>query len=129
LQYSFSGNRPTTAAPLVAGRAIKFTTDPPNHTTANPGSGDAGAAFSFGSPAPNPANPGTVLTFALPYAGHTRVDLYDVMGRRVASLLDKDLAAGRHNLQVDGSAMANGIYFAVLRFEGQSLTRKILILK
>jgi hypothetical protein len=128
LQYSFSHNLAPSAAPLVTGRAIKFTTDAPSHTIASPPPEPA-ATFSFGSPIPNPANPGTVLTFALPREGHVRVDLYDVMGRRAAQLLEADLVAGAHSLPVNGASLANGIYFAVLRFEGQALTQKILILK
>jgi hypothetical protein len=128
LQYSFSHNLPSSAAPLVTGRAIKFTTDAPT-TTLAAREPVIPTTLSFGSPSPNPANPGTVLTFRLPAAGRVHVDLYDLMGRKAATLLDADLTAGSHNLPVNGAALANGMYFAVLRYDGQALTQKILILK
>jgi hypothetical protein len=130
LQYSFSQNLPTTAAPLATGRAVKFTTNPPVQGSSQSGStGNLISKLSFDSPMPNPANPGTVLSFMIPSSGLVRVELYDLMGRRVSSLLEAEFAAGSHLLTVDGTKLANGIYFAVLRYEGQALTRKILFLK
>jgi hypothetical protein len=126
LQYVYSNTYPSAAAPLAAGRAIKITTDPPVHTTQMIASG---SALRFEAPQPNPANPGTMLQFTLPRAGRATLALYNTLGARVALLANNDLAAGTHRLTLNGGNMASGLYFAVLRFEGEMLTQKVLILK
>lgn len=65
--------------------------------------------------APNPFNPQTSLRFSLPSAGHVTLTIHDVAGRTIATLLDRDLEAGWHSAEFNGSNLASGIYLAVLR--------------
>ena len=83
---------------------------------------------------PNPFNPTTEISFTLARAGLTRVSVYDVAGRRVTTLLDDRLAAGRHQVSWNGSdasgrELASGAYFVQLLTADRTETRKLILLK
>ncbi len=85
---------------------------------------------------PNPFNPATELVFALEGAGAipTRIDLYDLLGRRVRRLHDGPLAAGRHALPWNGrddagAPVAGGIYLAMVRAGDDTRTLKLSLVK
>jgi hypothetical protein len=80
-------------------------------------------AFQMDAPYPNPARERTVIGYQLPAASRTKLDLYNINGQRVATLVDGTQSAGRHsiawNLRNDkGCAVANGVY--VLRLTAGS---------
>ncbi|TKJ40753.1 hypothetical protein CEE37_07250 [candidate division LCP-89 bacterium B3_LCP] len=130
LQYAYSNEYPSSSAVLEDGRAIKITTSPPDQFGDVPdGAGGEIDEAKFFAPSPNPANPSTSLRFVIPHDGYISMILYNAMGQRVATLFDGDMAAGMHRLDVDGTSLASGIYFAVLRFEDVLLNQKVLILK
>jgi DNA-binding beta-propeller fold protein YncE len=98
-----------------------------------------GVAASFGShlrlsvelPRPNPTGGYTTVAFTLPAAGHARVDIVDVSGRRVATVLDRMLGAGSHRVGWDGledggRGVAGGVYFVRVESGGEGVTRKIV---
>ena len=60
---------------------------------------------------PNPFNPATVVTFSLPTADQIRLDVYDVTGRRVRTLVDSRLSAGQHEVQFDAMNLPSGVYY------------------
>jgi hypothetical protein len=81
---------------------------------------------------PNPFNPNTTIAFELPVATHAVVEVFDVRGRSVKRLLDRDLAAGRHDVVWDGRdrrgrSAASGVYFYRLNVDGQSTFRKMVL--
>jgi hypothetical protein len=83
---------------------------------------------------PNPFNPSTTLRFALPAAGRARLSVYDATGRRVAVLVEGELAAGWHQAVWDGRdasghALASGVYLARLEAGSEVRARKLLLLK
>jgi hypothetical protein len=83
---------------------------------------------------PNPFNPQTTIRFALSEAGHVRLTVYDVLGRRVASLIDQPLAAGPHAVQWDGrnangAPVASGVYWSRLEALGGMASRRMMLLK
>jgi hypothetical protein len=84
---------------------------------------------------PNPFNPTTRFDFEIPETAHTRIDVYDVRGRLVTTLVDRTLPAGRKTAVWDGhnnhgQRVASGLYFYRMSVVGQhSLTRKMLLLK
>jgi len=92
-----------------------------------PGAGVSGLAL--GAPAPNPTRGGTVLRFSLPRAGHARLVLLDSAGRRVATLVDRDLGAGPHAIAFAPVAgLAKGVYFARLEAGGAVRAQKLVLL-
>lgn len=64
--------------------------------------GSPPAAFRLGPALPNPFNPATTIRVALPAAGRARLDVVDLLGRRVRRLHDGPLAAGTHAIPWDG---------------------------
>jgi len=78
---------------------------------------------------PNPFNPTTEISFALPLAASVRLDVYNIMGQKVTTLLDETLQAGEHSASWDGSTVASGVYFYRLDAGEFSETRKMMLLK
>jgi len=73
--------------------------------------------FSLDQNYPNPFNPMTVIRFSLPEAAPVTLTVYNVRGQRVRTLLDEDRAAGRHEVQWDGTddhgrGLSSGTYLA-----------------
>ena len=83
---------------------------------------------------PNPFNPSTSILYELPHSGNVRIDIYDVAGRRVKTLVDEIQEAGKREVawngrDANGSIVTSGVYFVKLALAGDSVTRKIVILR
>lgn len=83
---------------------------------------------------PNPFNPSTTIAFSIPREGEVRLTVYDLRGRRVATLVDTVLPAGPHRRTWDGCddrgrPLASGTYFYRLNTGDRALSRKMLLLK
>ena len=76
---------------------------------------DVPIAFSLGQNYPNPFNPSTTIPFSLPESGRVTIEIYSVLGQRVAKLIDEDMAAGYHRIVFDAEHLANGVYFYRIR--------------
>jgi hypothetical protein len=84
--------------------------------------------------APNPFNPRTVITFALPRAAETRLTVHDLRGRRVRTLVAGELPAGTHQavfdaIGDDGAPLASGTYVYRLQAAGEVLSRRLTLVK
>ncbi len=80
---------------------------------------------------PNPFNSSTQITFVLKNQANVALEVFDLNGRRMAVLINQQLSAGRHNVRLNASQWASGLYFYRLRLNG-SLTgqvRRMLLLK
>ncbi len=84
---------------------------------------------------PNPFNPRTVLEFEMPRAGRVCLQIFDLRGRLVRSLVDEGMEAGRQQVMWDGldeggQAVASGQYFARLQAAGdQPVSRKLMLVR
>ncbi len=78
---------------------------------------------------PNPFNPGTKISFDLPKESKVKIDVYDMLGREIATLLDEIKPAGRHFVQFDGSKFSNGVYVYRMDAGNQIFSRKMVLLK
>ncbi len=76
---------------------------------------------------PNPFNPTTTIDFSLPKADHVVLEVFNVLGQRVETLLDKNLPAGRYQVEFDASSQPSGIYFYRLA-AGQGVSTKKMVL-
>jgi hypothetical protein len=99
-----AGNQ-SEAAVLAVGQTASPDT-PPSHLALLP-------------PAPNPFNPRTTLSFALPVTSHVRLQVHDLGGRLVATLVDRVLGEGRHEVgwdgrDHDGRVLPSGVYLTRL---------------
>jgi hypothetical protein len=70
---------------------------------------------------PNPFQDATTIPFALPESGHVTIRVYNTLGQVVATLVDAQKPAGRHEVQWTASGRASGVYFYELQLNG---TRK-----
>jgi hypothetical protein len=85
--------------------------------------------FMLGQNFPNPFNPRTTIRFSLPYETHVRVEVFDLLGRKVRTLLDEKLPRGTHSLVWDASQQASGVYYYRLQTNEAVLTRAMLLQK
>ena len=79
--------------------------------------------------APNPFNPMTKIRFSLAEEGRTRIEVFDLQGRRVAQLLDEVVAQGEHSVIFQPQRLASGVY--LLRIESGSFcaSRRLVLVK
>jgi len=93
--------------------------------------GEVIRGFALGVPLPNPTSGATRLDFAVPRASRVSLGLYDMQGRRVATLVEGALPAGRHQAVWNGTAggrsAPTGIYFLRLQAEGVDLSRRLVV--
>jgi hypothetical protein len=83
---------------------------------------------------PNPFNPQTTVAFDLVHAGRVDLDIFDVRGRRVRSLVAGDLAVGRHTVLWSGTddrgqSVASGVYLVRLRADGTEGVRRMVLVE
>ena len=78
---------------------------------------------------PNPFNPMTEVYFRIPTGGAVRLDVYDVRGQVVTTLVDEDLASGGHVASWKADRAAAGVYFARLTAPGVDRTLKLILVK
>ncbi|NQS98928.1 MAG: T9SS type A sorting domain-containing protein [candidate division Zixibacteria bacterium] len=78
---------------------------------------------------PNPFNTETLITFDLPYASTVEIAIYNIAGRKVASLAGGKYEAGTHQVPFDGSELSSGIYFVRLQAGEQIQTQKCLLIR
>ena len=83
---------------------------------------------------PNPFNPTTTIEFAIPEDGHVDVAIYNLLGKRMRTLIDRKLNAGNHQVVWDGrdekgQLVASGTYIYVLNLKNARMVRKMTFLK
>ncbi len=80
---------------------------------------------------PNPFNPTTVIRYELPMASDVKLELFDVLGRRVATLVQARQEAGAYQCGFNSSIynLSSGVYFYLLKANGFAATRKMVLMK
>ncbi len=78
---------------------------------------------------PNPFNPTTTINYSISRSGRVTLKLYDILGRIMKTVVDGIQSAGYHQLSVNASGLATGVYFYRLQAGGMVQTRKLVILK
>lgn len=78
---------------------------------------------------PNPFNPATTIEFSLPAASNATLEVFDILGRNIATLVDGPLAAGAHRVQFRAAELAGGKYFYRLQAGGEARTSLMTLLK
>ncbi|MDH4158502.1 MAG: T9SS type A sorting domain-containing protein, partial [candidate division Zixibacteria bacterium] len=78
---------------------------------------------------PNPFNPATTIMFELPRRSRVLLEIFNILGQRVRTVVDGSLGAGKHVVEFDGSAFASGVYFYRLRSGESEISRKMILVK
>lgn len=82
---------------------------------------------------PNPFNPNTVINYSIPHLTNktnlVKLDIYDILGRKIKSLVNENQSAGNYKIEFNGENLASGTYIYKLSVGGKILTKKMLLLK
>ncbi len=90
---------------------------------------DAQSAFAVDQNSPNPFNPTTSISFTISEAGNATVDIYNVAGQKIDTLVNDFMDAGKHSVVWDASGFSNGVYFYTVKSGDFSKTMKMTLLK
>ncbi|MCM2271496.1 MAG: T9SS type A sorting domain-containing protein [candidate division Zixibacteria bacterium] len=91
--------------------------------------GNLPSVFTLDQNYPNPFNPVTVIQFALPRASEVKLEVFNVLGQLVETLVDKQMPAGQYAIDFNAGSRPSGVYFYRLSHDFGSLTRKMILLK
>lgn len=78
---------------------------------------------------PNPFNPTTTINFTLAKASNVKLTVYNVLGQKVATLVDTHMYPGAYSVQFDAKTLASGVYFYRLEAGGFTADKKMLLVK
>ncbi len=78
---------------------------------------------------PNPFNGQTIISFELPVQSNVSLDVYDILGRHAASVVNENLGAGKYTYNFNASNLSSGVYFYTLKTDNFNATRKLVLLK
>jgi hypothetical protein len=87
----------------------------------------AAAGVRLDPPAPSPFSDRAAVRFTLPTAGPARLEVFNVQGRRVATLADGPMEAGTHSLALDGRGLGSGVYFCRLTAGAARQTSRFVV--
>jgi len=95
---------------------------------------DLPTEFGLSQNYPNPFNPTTEINFALPENSHVTLEVFNVLGQRVLTLIDSDMKAGYQSVTWNGKdnqnqSVSSGIYLYVLKAGENTFTKKMMMLK
>lgn len=79
--------------------------------------------------APNPVRNQTTLRYELPQTGPVRIAVYDMLGRRVSTLVNEQQSAGRNEVMFNARQLPSGTYFVHLRATGRTLTKRLTVVR
>jgi hypothetical protein len=90
--------------------------------------------YSLSQNYPNPFNPRTHISYELPVGSHVTLTVYNILGQKVTTLVDKEMSAGRYVAEWDGASdggrqVSSGVYLYKLEAGNFIKTRKMLLLK
>ena len=97
--------------------------------TSTPPQGGPAFHFDLFQNYPNPFNPRTTINYQLPTQGHVKLKLYDVLGREIATLVDRVEEPGYKSVRFDAGTLSSGMYFYRLQTGTFAQTRKLLVVK
>ena len=85
--------------------------------------------FELSDNLPNPFNPFTKIRFQIAEAGNVILNVYDLTGRKISSLVNEFKTAGKYEITFDGSMLASGVYFYKLQTRGYSSVKRMILIK
>ncbi len=90
---------------------------------------DSPKSFALLQNYPNPFNPATTIRYDVPKIGRVKIDVFDILGNKVATLVDELKPAGQYTAVFDGSRFASGVYFYRMSAGSYVSTKKLVLLK
>ena len=85
--------------------------------------------FHLGQNYPNPFNPRTIINYELPITNYVTLDIYNLLGQKVATLVSENQNAGSYNIEWDASGFASGMYYYVLHVGAYRDVKKMVLFR
>ncbi len=85
--------------------------------------------FSLNQNYPNPFNPSTKIKFGLPMSENVLVEVYNILGQKVVTLLNEEMTAGYHEIEFDGARLSSGVYFYKIKAGYFTDLKKMILLR
>jgi hypothetical protein len=120
--YVISTSSSTVAIYLIRAY-VRFTTGVTLEVSPTP------TQFNLGQNYPNPFNPSTVINYQLSKASQVTLNVYDILGREVAMLVNKLQGPGHYSVDFDAIALPSGVYYYRLTTDGNTSVKKMVLLK
>ncbi|MDZ7806687.1 MAG: T9SS type A sorting domain-containing protein [Gracilimonas sp.] len=95
----------------------------------NPSGEGVPQKFRLGQNYPNPFNPTTSFTYDVARASDVKLEVFDMLGRKVTELVNERKAAGTYTISFDASALSSGMYIYRLQAADAVLTKKMTLIK
>jgi len=119
-------NTVTFSSPLVQNFVI-LTAD--QATSADPSANSSPAEFALDQNYPNPFNPSTTINFNLSRNDRVTINIYNVLGRKIRTLVNGNFTAGQHSVEFNAQNLASGTYFYELKANNTHLVKKMNLVK
>ena len=132
--YTFADYYQDSATTLQNGLAIKFTTIPPDNFVSNNDQTLEVLGVNLHQNYPNPFNPETNIAFDLKETSNVKINIYNVKGQKVITLVNERLNAGKHittwnGLNKNNESVTSGIYFYEIKTDSHQQIKKMILLK
>jgi photosystem II stability/assembly factor-like uncharacterized protein len=89
----------------------------------------APSSYSLSQNYPNPFNPATTISFSLKKRSNVELSVYNLLGQKVATIVNGSLEAGEHTVNFNAAALSSGIYIYTMKTGEISFTKKMIVLK
>lgn len=89
----------------------------------------APATFELGQNYPNPFNHSTMIPYQIAKTAHVSLNIYNVLGQRVVTLVDAKKGAGKHQVSLDAQSLSSGLYFYELNSEAFKAKKQLSLVK
>ncbi|MBN2424743.1 MAG: discoidin domain-containing protein [Calditrichaceae bacterium] len=90
---------------------------------------EAPIAYELGNAFPNPFNPKTKIKYSIPNSDHVKIEVYNVLGQHVKSLVNEYKHAGQYIVEFDGMNLPSGVYFYTIRTNKYTAAKKMILMK
>ena len=78
---------------------------------------------------PNPFNPSTTIKYQIPEDGMVSINIYDILGKEIKTLVNEQKTTGRYKVKFDASDLASGVYIYRIQVNDFVSAKKMLLVK
>jgi len=101
----------------------------PESTTGVKSNSPVPTSYSLSQNYPNPFNPSTQIRFTIPEKTNVKLEVYNLIGQKVADLVNSELSAGEYSITFNASGLSSGIYLYRLQAGNFSSVKKMILMK
>jgi hypothetical protein len=87
------------------------------------------ARFTLNNNYPNPFNPSTIISFSLPINSQVHLEVYNILGQKVADLINRQMNAGNYSITFNADKLSSGVYLYRLETNNFTATKKMILAK